>query len=138
MAGITRSIEVQASPAEVWALIGVFEAVHKWHPLAADCVGIEQDGKLQRHIILADGHGEIMELLETHDDQTMSYRYQVLEGPMPVTDYHATLSVERGEVGARVIWSVNYQPAGISEDKADQIIAGVFETGLNAIKQKFV
>jgi uncharacterized protein YndB with AHSA1/START domain len=137
MSEVVRSIEVNASPAKVWELIGVFEAVHKWHPSAVDCARIEQDGKIQRHIILANGHGEIMELLEAHDDQTMSYRYGILESPMPVTDYHATLSVEPDSVGARVTWSVNYQPVGISEEDADQIIVGIFETGLNAIKQNF-
>ena len=75
------------------------------------------------------------------DDTARSYSYSFLEAPFPVTDHLATLRVHQtdGGKGSRVQWSCRFQPNGVSEHEASQLIQmiqGIFDDGLKELAAK--
>ncbi len=70
--------------------------------------------------------GAVREQLESLDDSAMCLGYTILQGlPVPVTDYHATMTVQaRGAAASRLQWRSRFEPEGISAaDAAAQIDA---------------
>ena len=67
----------------------------------------------------------------------MSYSYEILESPLPVADYHAQFAVSAAEGGGTLIdWTANFQAVGATDAEAANVIAGIFEAGLNKIAGK--
>ena len=128
---VERWTDLAAPAAEVWAAVGDFGALADWHPAVDKCEIVEIEGETHRHLTLADGELLLEKLIETGDD---FYRYEIVEGPLPVEDYRSTFTVfPRGE-GCRVFWSSTFD----SEDpQADEIVAGIYELGLEAIRERF-
>lgn len=59
--------------------------------------------------------------------------YRILDpGPLPVSDYEATIAVREGESSV-IDWRATFTPAGAFEADAVEAIAGVFEGGLDAL-----
>ena len=97
---VAQSIEVAASPDEVWSLIGDFGGA--WHPLTAR-VGVIGTGIGQlRTIATLDGR-EIVERLEAVDNVRRCFRYTSIAG-MPVSHYTGTLEVKPNGSGSVVDW----------------------------------
>jgi hypothetical protein len=130
MAHVEKSKQFDASADEMWQRIGDFQALDAWHPAIASCT--PQEGGEVRSLGLADG-STVVERCVNQTDR--SYTYRILEpGPLPVADYESTIAVRDGENGGSVVdWSVNYTPVGASEAEANEIIAGIFDGGLNAL-----
>jgi hypothetical protein len=72
------------------------------------------------------------------DDAGHSYRYALVDGSLPVSDYRATLAVRQGEGGsARVIWSSEFTPAGVTDKEAAEPIREFLSGGLANLKRLF-
>jgi hypothetical protein len=125
MSEVTRSVALAASATDVWSLIGGFNDLPDWHPGAAGST-LEEVGGETRRVIALKGGGAITERLITHDDATMSCTYAIVDSPLPVTGYQATLSVRAAGSGCEV-------PAA----KAEEIVAGIYDAGLGALKKRF-
>jgi hypothetical protein len=52
-----------------------------------------QCGRQTAHTLAKRGGGTIVEALENWDDANRSYKYTILSGPLPVANYHSTISV---------------------------------------------
>lgn len=135
-AEVSRSVTVDASASEVWSLVGPFCAISNWYPGIDSCVEQTVDGAAHRRLLTGDG-GEFLEKLMGHDDATMSYGYAIIEGPLPVKDYEAVFSVSETNGKADVTWSSRFEPDGVSEEEATDVIGGVYEAGLDAVKNRF-
>ena len=99
---VAQSIEVAATPDEVWSLIGDFGGA--WHPLNAR-VSVTGTGIGQlRTIETLDGR-EIVERLEAVDNVRRCFRYTNIAG-MPVSHYTGTLEVKPNGSGSVVDWRV--------------------------------
>src|SRR5450759_544153 len=70
-----------ASADAVWAKIGDFCGIGKWHPAIEKCA-LSADGKTRT--LSLKGGGTIIEKLEKRDDAAHSYSYSIVEGPLPV------------------------------------------------------
>ena len=128
---VERWIDLPAPAAEVWALIGPFGAIADWHPAVADAEIVDLEGETHRHLTLADGEKLLERLVEEGDHL---YRYEIVEGPLPVEEYRATLTCFSEGSGCRVFWSSTFE----SEDPAaDALIAGIYEAGLEALQRRF-
>jgi hypothetical protein len=92
---------------------------------------------------LATRDGEtLVERLVAFDDAARSYSYSFLEAPFPVTDHLATLRVHQTDAGkgARVEWSCRFEPDGVSDHEASQliqVIQRIFDDGLKELAAKF-
>ncbi|QPC43551.1 SRPBCC family protein [Kaustia mangrovi] len=137
MAEVTRSITLNAHAADIWAVVGDFGSIAQWHPAISACAVEEHDGALYRNLTIPDSD-TLVEKLETRDDETMSYRYTIAQGPLPVADYHSTIAVEPdSETSCTVRWSGRFAPSGASEDEAVEVIETIYTTGLDALKRQY-
>ena len=88
MSKVSMTTKVAVSAAQIWDLIGGFNALPDWHPAVEKSV-LEEGGTVRR-LSLAGG-GEIVERLEQSDDDGRVYTYSILESPLPVAGYVATI-----------------------------------------------
>lgn len=130
MAEVQRSKRFDSSPQEMWRRIGDFHGLADWHPAIAGSTS--QEGGEVRELALPDGE----QVVERRVGQTdRSYTYRILDpGPLPVSDYEATIAVSDGDRGGSVVdWRATFVPAGASEADAVKVIGDIFDGGLNAL-----
>lgn len=134
MAHTTTSIDIDATPAQVWQLIGGFNSLPDWLPYIPSST-LSEGGRI-RH--LANPAGEvIVEQLEAYDNAARSYSYSIVQAPFPATDYLSTLQVSAipGSDKAKVTWSGRFIPVGVSEQEVTQLFHGIYVAGLEALQQ---
>ena len=142
MAKVYISSVVNAPAAKVWARVRDFNGLPTWHPAIAesriengepaDKVGCIRDFRLRNG-------DRIREQLLGLSDYDMFCTYSILEGPMPLTDYIATLRLTPVTDGDRTFaeWTAEFDCA---EDDADTLVDGigsnVFQAGFDALKRQ--
>ena len=144
MAKVFASSVLDAPADEVWAAIRDFNGMPSWHP-AIETSEI-QDGKpadqvgCVRVLTLGDGAKVVETLLELSDPKR-SCTYNILESPLGVSGYVATLSVTPDADPGRsnVRWAAEFEPdpGQDGEERADFIGTNVFEVGLDSLKERF-
>lgn len=117
-------------PDALWAKVGDFCAIGTWHPAVEKCV-LSADGK-QRTMSLKGG-GTIVEGLEAWDNAKHSYTYTILSSPLPVANYHSTISVAADPKGSIITWVGKYDAKGASDADAKKTIDGIYEGGEKAL-----
>jgi hypothetical protein len=135
-AEVTSEVTFAASADEVWDAIGPFCSISNWYPGLDSCTEEQIDGATHRRLLTADG-GQFLEKLLAHDDEARSYKYAIVEGPLPVADYSSSISVTQSGDETRVVWSGTFEAKGTSEAEAVDVVTGIYETGLEAIRQSF-
>lgn len=141
MIQIYVSSVIDATPANVWARIRDFNALPQWHPAIADS-RIENSQPSDRvgcirHFHTRDG-GMIREKLLALSDYDFTCVYEILESPMGVDNYVATLKLTPITDGGRCFaeWSAEFDCATGREAELTQSIGqGVFQTGFDALKR---
>lgn len=128
MVNVSRSKRFDASADEMWARVGGWESIHKWHPAIAATEATE-DGS-GRTLTLDDG-GIIVETLLDEGERSYTYRFE--KSPLPVEDYRATLSVRPDDEGSIVEWAGEFEPAGIEDAEAAELVGGIYQAGLDAL-----
>ena len=138
----TSSI-VDAGADSVWARVRDFNGLPQWHPGIADS-RIENSQAPDRvgcirHFHTRDG-GMIRERLLALSDYDYSCTYEILESPMGVANYVATLKLTPVTDGGRTFceWSAEFDCAeGRERALTEQIGQGVFQAGFDALKRHF-
>lgn len=141
MIQIYVSSVIDATPDNVWARIRDFNALPQWHPAIADS-RIENNQPSDRvgcirHFHTRDG-GMIREKLLALSDYDFTCVYEILESPMGVNNYVATLKLTPITDGARCFaeWSAEFDCAPSREAELTQSIGqGVFQAGFDALKR---
>lgn len=136
MTQVSMSTQLNASPDQVWQLIGGFWAMPDWHPLIARSEASE--GGRVRHLTLPDG-GVVVERMLSFSESDRAYTYAIIGGPIPVAGYRATLRVrpQAGKPGSLVEWSSEFEPAGAPEADVVALIRGVFQSGFDRLATLF-
>ncbi|MBO0902608.1 SRPBCC family protein [Jiella sonneratiae] len=132
---VSKSAEIAAAPDSVWKMIGTFCDIQNWHPAVKKCELKQDGGKNVRTLTLPDG-ATLVEEEVSRDDDKMSYTYKILEGPLPVENYESTISVSGSGDSATVDWSGHFDAKGASDDKASEVIGGIYDAGLASLKEK--
>ena len=139
MAEVFVSAVIGAPAARVWAVVRDFNALPDWHPaIAASRI---EEGRppdqvgCVRAFSLTDG-GQIRERLLALSDYDFSVTYAILESPMPLENYVATLRftpiTETDETFAE--WTAEFDCApGDEAALVRDIGEGVFAGGLAAL-----
>lgn len=133
-----ESIEINAKASDVWAKVSNYGDLGAWHPAVKSTEIVEgknnEKGAI-RLLTLQDG-GTIKEKLEFYSAARKRYAYTILEGVLPVSDYHSTISVKGiGENKTRVTWLGKFKSAGASDEDAQSTITGVYKGGLDNLKK---
>ena len=136
MLEVKRETQVAAAPADVWAVIGDFGKLADWHPAASASSAETVRGDIHRTIVVGDG-ARLVEKLENLDDAAHTYSYSILEGPLPVDDYLSTLSVEADGDGSMIHWEGRFVAKGAPDEQAQEVIGGIYDLGLGALKKRF-
>lgn len=143
MIRIYVSSVIEASADTVWARIRDFNGLPAWHPAIADSRIENQQPSDRvgcvRHFHTRDG-GMIRERLLALSDYDFSCTYEILESPMGVDHYVATLKLTPVTDGARCFaeWSAEFECAeGRERELTDLIGGGVFQGGFDALKRHF-
>ncbi|MEU5985452.1 SRPBCC family protein [Streptomyces sp. NPDC047434] len=133
MASTSVSRVLPASPQQVWDLIGGFDALPDWLPYIPESTALE-GGRVRR---LTNPDGDvIVERLMAYNEVERFYTYAILEAPFPVTGYLSTLrvhTVEDREDRVEVQWSGRFTPDGVSDAEAEELFAGIYRDGLDAL-----
>ncbi len=134
MTKISMNTKLGVSADDLWRTIGGFNALADWHP-AIEKSEMEDGGKVRR-LSLAGG-GTLVETLEEHDDNSRTYTYRIDESPLPIANYHATISVSDADGGSSVDWSAEFDADGAPEADAKDIIQGIFQAGFDNLKKMY-
>lgn len=138
---VTRSRDIEAPPAAVWAIVGDFCGIGRWHPQVERCIlSNEEDdetAKVQvRGLVVKGGLGTIVEVETARDETGRSYSYSFVQGPLPVAAYNATLSVRPNGTGSTVIWSGTFDASGATDEAAVADVTSVYDEGLAGIARE--
>jgi hypothetical protein len=124
-ATVIREIDLPA--AKLWAVIEDFGNIG-WAP-GIDRVEVIGNGiGMVRRLHMAGLPEPIDEELVSIDPAAMKMRYAIPRGlPMPLDDYYATATLEKlSATSTRVHWVGEFNPRGVSENDARNIIEGVY------------
>ena len=114
----------------LWAKIGDFCGISKWHPAIEKCE-LSAEGKTRT--LSLKGGGTIVEALVKMDAAGRSYTYAIVSGPLPVANYTSTISVAADGAGSMVTWVGKYDAKGASDADSKQTMDGVYDSGLKAL-----
>jgi hypothetical protein len=114
----------------LWAKVGDFCGISKWHPAIEKCE-LSADGKTRT--LSLKGGGTIVEALVKMDAAGRSYTYSIVSGPLPVANYTSTIGVAADGAASVATWVGKYDAKGISDAEAKKTIDGVYDAGLKAL-----
>jgi uncharacterized protein YndB with AHSA1/START domain len=134
---------IDAPAARVWERVRDFNGLPRWHPRiresriengeAPDKVGCVRDFNLQNG-------DRIRERLLGLSDYDMFCTYTILESPMPLTGYIATLRLTPVSDGNRtfVEWTAEFEcEVSVADELTTGIGTNVFQAGFDALKRHF-
>jgi hypothetical protein len=134
---------IEAPVDTVWAQIRDFNGLPKWTPFVAESrieAGLAPDTVgCVRSFRLRDG-GIIREQLLALSDYDFQCTYSILESPLGVENYVATLKLTPVTDGDRTFaeWSAEFDCAPDREEElAQRIGQNVFQSGFDALKRLF-
>jgi len=143
MVQVYTSSVIDAGTDSVWSRVRDFNGLPQWHPGIADSRIEDNEASDRvgcvRHFHLHDG-GMIRERLLALSDRDRSCTYEILESPMGVEHYIATLKLTPVTDGARCFaeWSAEFDcAAGRERELIELIGGGVFQGGFDALKRHF-
>jgi hypothetical protein len=138
-----KKLEVNVDPAKVaeetaalWDRFGGWCAIAEWHPAIKSCEETKEGDDTYRTLTLQDGATIKEKLLDT---SAVSYRYAIIESPLPIKNYEAQFSVvpdddDLDEVN--VVWAATYDAADGKDDKeVRNTIDGIFKDGIAGIEK---
>ena len=129
---VTETVNLPSDPAVLWERIGAFCAIADWHAAVLACDESEADGAVRRTLTL-EGGGTLLE--ERTAEGEMMYSYAILEGPLPVADYEATLSAEATEDGTLMTWRGTFEAKDADDATAIETIQSIYRSGLVSIAE---
>jgi NADPH:quinone reductase len=139
MAAIMRSAVINAPIEAVWRVLRDFNSHHLWHPEVAaseieDSLPSDQPGCVRR-FRLRDG-AELREQLIALSDRDFSMTYCILDSPVPLLDYVATVRLRPVTDGGRTFWewrSTFHTPPGREDELAAMVSRDIYDAGFEAL-----
>ncbi|MGQ0686896.1 SRPBCC family protein [Bradyrhizobium sp.] len=143
MARVYVSSVINASAARVWSRVRDFNGLSNWHPAIAES-RIENGEPADkvgciRSFSLRNGD-RLREQLLGLSDYDMFCTYSILDSPMPLTSYVATLRLTpiTDQDRTFIEWSAEFDCAPDKEGElVSNIGGGVFQGGFDALKRAF-
>lgn len=142
MVKVYTSSVLDAPSDDVWAEIRDFNALPRWHPAIADSyIELKQPADkigCVRNFTLKTG-GRIRERLLALSDYDYSVTYSILDSPMEIRNYIATLKLTPITDGNRTFaeWTAEFEcAADRARQLAQDIGQDVFQVGFDALKER--
>ena len=143
---VVQSIEINASPAKVWAMIGNFQNFG-WHPAIAKTEGSGENTVGAKRTLTLKSGGTIDEALTVYRDEAKMYAYEIINvdvKTLPVSNYSSSIKVSGEGDKSTVEWKGafyrgfvnNDPPPELSDEAAVAAVTSVYKGGLEALKAK--
>jgi len=141
MVKVRQSTIIDAPVADVWRILRNFNGHDRWHPaiVASAIEGIvpaDAVGSVRR-LRLSDG-SELREQLLSLSDERLLLTYCLLDGPLPLIDYVASIRVKRVTDGDRTFWEwhCEFKPPADRRDELVRLVTeDIYQNGFAAIRQ---
>jgi NADPH:quinone reductase-like Zn-dependent oxidoreductase len=140
MPKVIRSTIIDAPLETVWAALRDFNAHDEWHPAVTeshieearspDEIGAVRNFRLQNG-------AHLREQLLTLSDRDHTFTYCILDSPIPLIGYVATVTLKRVTDGNRTFWDWRSKfdtPPGLEATLARMVGEDVYDTGIAAIR----
>lgn len=141
MAKVAVTQKFNGTAADVWKIIGGFHTLPNFHPAIEKSVSEERGNDIIRHLHLRGGAGVVVERLEASSNAERFYTYSILEAPMPVRNYVATIRVLEDDNGKSSLghWVADFDVVGgeHAEKETVEMVTGVFSSGFSSVASRF-
>lgn len=142
MVVVRESTIIDAPLDDVWRILRDFNGHDRWHPAVAtsaieDGLPVDAVGAVRR-FRLADG-GELREQLLSLSDAAHRLTYCILEAPLPLMGYVATIRLKPVTDGDRTFWEwrSEFHPPPTREAELVALVRdGIYRAGFAAIRQR--
>ena len=139
MVAIMRSTVINAPIEAVWRVLRDFNSHHLWHPQVTaseieEGLPPDQPGCVRR-FRLRDG-AELREQLIALSDRDFSFTYCILDAPIPLLDYVATVRLRPVTDGGHTFWewrSTFRTPPGLEDELAGLVGRDIYDAGFAAL-----
>ncbi len=143
---VSKTITIDAPAAKVWRAVKDFNGLNTWHPAVATDEIVEGKNNTVGavRLLTLKGGGTIKEKLLAFDAAGRSFKYAILEGVLPVSDYTSTIAVKSaGKNQSSVTWTGHFKRKNVGDNPADNendktardTIGGVYQGGLDNLKK---
>ncbi|WP_342759306.1 SRPBCC family protein [Paracoccus sp. S3-43] len=150
-----QSVVLNATPDEVWQVIGRFDDFD-WHPAVARTemtpqgapADIPEESTRILHLSAESGDPTITAKLMSIDPDKRQYKYMITDVAveiLPVTNYSSTIQVKDKDGKAEVVWKAGFYrgypnndpPANLNDDTAMAAVNALHQAGLDALADRF-
>ena len=142
----SKTVTFDAPAHKVWDAAKDFNGLAKWHPALASDEIVEGTNNVAGavRLLTLKGGGTIKEKLLAFDAGRYSYKYEIIESVLPVSDYTSTFVVKSlGKDKSSATWTGRFKrkntgdnPGEKENDKAAvDTIDGVYKGGLDNLKK---
>lgn len=136
---VVMSVQVTGQVSDVWNTVRAFDRLQDWHPAVQSTTmtgAPDQEGSVR--VLHLNGGGEIEERLMYLNDSSRTLIYEILESPLPISNYSSYLSAtDAGGGKTVVIWGSTFDAKGVPNAKAKEVIEGIYQAGFDKLKQMF-
>jgi mxaD protein len=144
---VVQTVAIKAPVDKVWAAARDFDGLAKWHPALEKDEIVKGSNNVPGAVraLSLKGGGTIKEELVAFSEQTHSFKYRILDSPLPVSSYSATFTLLPGKGDTtRIRWSAVFKrkdssdspPADQTDEAAKKVITGIFSSGLANLKKQ--
>ncbi len=137
---VIQSAVIDAPIDRVWAVLRDFNSHDRWHPAVArsrmenDVAGDVVGGV--RRFSLSDG-AELREQLLSHSDREYTFTYCILDSPLPLFDYMATVRLKPVTDGNQTFWDWRSKfraPDDRAAELENLIGRQIYQTGFGGLR----
>jgi NADPH2:quinone reductase len=137
---VIQSAVIDAPIDRVWAVLRDFNSHDQWHPAVAgsrmenDVAGDVVGGV--RRFSLSDG-AELREQLLSHNDREYTFTYCILDSPLPLFDYMATVRLKPVTDGNQTFWDWRSQfraPHDRAAELKNLVGRQIYEAGFGGLR----
>ncbi len=145
---VSESVQIDAPPTKVWALVKDWNGLQKWHPAFSNAeIKSGENNKVGavRTLTLADGGAKFDEELDGFNNKQRLYKYRIIsDSPLPVVDYSSSIQVKsgKGKNSSVLVWKGKFKrkvadnpPAGQDDASVKKFIIGAYQAGLQNAKK---
>jgi mxaD protein len=142
----SKTITIDASASKVWNAAKDFNGLNTWHPAVATDEIVEGKNNTVGavRLLTLKGGGTIKEKLLVFNPAGRTFKYAILEGVVPVSDYKSTFTVKAlGKEKSSVTWSGHFKRKNVGDNPADNendktavdTVGGIYQGGLDNLKK---
>ena len=143
---VKEEVAINAPAEKVWEKVSNFNDLGAWHPAVKKTEILKGENNkvgAERLLTLQDD-GTIKEKLLGYDAKTKTFKYSIIEGVLPVSNYVSSVTVKAtGKNTSSVIWKGDFKRKDVSATPAEgqddanaiKVITSVYKGGLENLKK---